>query len=368
MNRNVLSIAVLSLLAALSCRETITVIGTDSGGLRGKVALAFDSTPPEIISIVARLRREGMTEKKLVLSISDSNRAYAEGTFVDVEAGRWHLIVEALDEGGVARFRGEADVVIVGGETTTLDLYMHPTTGNLEIRVHWGIPMPPHDSTLTAGLMLYMPFDGDMIDYSGRGNDGSSTNESYTSDPWGNPGHAYLFNGHDNFVTVPNSPSLNPVNQLTIACWLRVDSVQSDYSPILGKIGPYEPGWPNRTYYLVLKSNYDYPYVLFCSAGDNSFQHELDSHGSLVRHWWYFTGVIDRINHSMKIYINGNLDTTIADSYSSFNYNNEAFLIGHSFEIDRVPMLPFKGAMDNLRLYNRALSPREIRYLFDTRR
>lgn len=356
---------ILSALAAFSCKDSDTITTIDSSRLRGKVALAFDSPPHEIVSIIARLLREGFPERRLVLAISDSNRISAEGTFFDVEAGRWHLIVEALDAGGVAKFRGEADVFILGGETTRLDLAMHPMTGNLEIHVHWANP-PPFDSTMKRGLVLYMPFDGNTLDQSGRYNHGSSMYPSYSSDPWGNINAAYRFNGADNFITVPNSPTLNPMRQLTITMWLKVDSIQANYMPILAKGGPVYGYFNNREYGVWTKRHVENLwYPQFKSAGDSSGMHELDSNNGAypAGGWTFFAFVVDRIDHRMLMYANGEVTVSAPDSYSNFNVNGYPLIIGWSEETfaDHTPL---NGTMDNLRIYNRALSPREIQYLY----
>ncbi len=72
--------------------------------------------------------------------------------------------------------------------------------------------------------------------------------------------------------------------------------------------------------------------------------------------------VVDRKNHYVRIYINNILYREYADPYSSFNNNNEDLKIGWSQAGSS--SLPFKGSLDELRLYNRVLSESEIRELY----
>ncbi len=65
----------------------------------------------------------------------------------------------------------------------------------------------------------------------------------------------------------------------------------------------------------------------------------------------------------MKLYVNGNLKTEAADTYSTFNNNNEELIIGWMEEV-RSTFSLLKGQLDELRLYNRALSEEEIQALY----
>jgi hypothetical protein len=69
----------------------------------------------------------------------------------------------------------------------------------------------------------------------------------------------------------------------------------------------------------------------------------------------------------MRFYANGTLVDSTYDSYSSFNVNNAPLIIGWSEE-SLYQHSPLKGALDNLRMYNRALSPAEIQYLYSMER
>jgi hypothetical protein len=75
-------------------------------------------------------------------------------------------------------------------------------------------------------------------------------------------------------------------------------------------------------------------------------------------------GVIDRVKHLQSIYINGVLSTKMADSYNTFNLNTYDLRIGYPEEVGTWHS-PFKGALDEIRLYNRALTVSEISALYN---
>ena len=77
----------------------------------------------------------------------------------------------------------------------------------------------------------------------------------------------------------------------------------------------------------------------------------------------FATSVVDRVNHIMQFYENGVATESIDDSYSTFNVNDDSLIIGWSEE-NLYQHTPLLGAMDNLRIYNRALKPAEIQLLY----
>jgi hypothetical protein len=348
--------------ATFSCQNSVRVIDTPQPA--GKIVIRFERVPASITHVVAALSREGFESVFLELTIADSGQA-ATGTFQDIAIGTWHLKVTAMDEADVVRFSGETDVTVLSGETAHADLVLEPATGNLEIHVSWGNVSNPD---ITTGLVLYFPFEGNTVDSSLNPNDvnnGSAINQVYVPDAWGNPNSAYLFNGVDNYITVDNSPSLNPTNQLTITMWMRIDSVTNNYPLLISKGAPQTEGFSNREYLVTWKDNFACPYLQIYSAGDSGGQNELieESPCHQIGHWLFFGAVIDRQNHHMQLYIDGSLKQEVGDSYSTFNISSSPLLIGYTQEIS-ADYGVFQGAMDNLRIYRRALTADQIHFLY----
>jgi hypothetical protein len=61
---------------------------------------------------------------------------------------------------------------------------------------------------LNQGLAAYWNFDGNANDVSGNNNNGIVNGPTLIVDKWGNANGAYFFNGINNWIQVPNSPSL----------------------------------------------------------------------------------------------------------------------------------------------------------------
>ena len=224
----------------------------------------------------------------------------------------------------------------------------------------------PNTLAQDSSLVLHLLCDGTAKDASMYGNDGSALGPVPTTDRFGRPNHAYWFDGDGSKIVIQNSPSINPSNQLTITFWANLDGMTDNYLDVLYKGGPVVGGfYGNREYALYLKENLGAAYFLLMSAGDGQGQHESDSYSLLPRQWLFFTGIIDRKNHLMHVYINGQESTLYnqVDSYSSFNTNSYELWIGAGAE-SLYQHRSYKGALDDIRLYRRALSETEILALY----
>lgn len=215
-----------------------------------------------------------------------------------------------------------------------------------------------------GGLMAYYPFDGNGIDASGNGNHGTAFGVTPTADRFERPAGALLFNGIYSSVSIPSSSSLHPNDQLTMTFWIRIDALTNNYSPIIHKGGQVQGYMTNREYAVYIKANFSNQYFQIYSAGDNSGQHEVLSSTYTLRQWLFIAAVIDRRSHHMSVYINGQLDNDAFDSYSTFNANGFPLTIGTEAETIWPDHSPFQGALDEVRLYNRALTSAEIRSLY----
>jgi hypothetical protein len=215
---------------------------------------------------------------------------------------------------------------------------------------------------LNEGLIGYWPFNGNADDESGHGNHGSINGAIPTIDRFGVLKSAYSFDGVDDRIVIPSSSSLNPVDQLTIAFWLNTNSITKDLpTPILHKGGSKNGEFNNREYSVWL----DKRHFSLSSAGNNSDQHILNSTDNVVElgKWIFFTAVINRRNHLMKIYLNGQFDVSKEDDYYSFN--NNGFSLNFGGRGEGASFAAFDGVLDEVRIYNRALAESEINALFN---
>ncbi len=206
-----------------------------------------------------------------------------------------------------------------------------------------------------SGLVAEWRFDGSSQDTSGSGNNGTIYGATFVQ---GISGQALSFNGVDNMVVVPHSPSLS-LEKYTLEAWIKKDQ-HSEFgitNAIISK--RYEPSWMDN-YGLYISVNgtiqassyspdiwtwFGVESVKKISAGD----------------WYHIAATYDRT--TLKIYINGVLDNSVNTQYTPYQ-NNQQLVIGRACWGDPCAFRPsnpsFNGIIDEVRIYNRALSASEI--------
>ena len=200
----------------------------------------------------------------------------------------------------------------------------------------------------TGGLVAYYPFNGNANDESGNGNNGIvNGGVSLTTDRKGNPNSAYYFDGINGYIDCGNADMLKFYNEMTISVWVKLE----DGGTITPRIISFEePGYnivcntTNKRYFGVRFVN---------TYFDSEAIYESDT--------WYHIIMIHKDN-SLKLYVNGNMVNSSEQSPTTFsNYVNN-FNIGRKscWNYDQ-----FKGIIDDIRLYNRALSDSEIQALYN---
>jgi predicted GH43/DUF377 family glycosyl hydrolase len=109
----------------------------------GKLFLKIDkaNAPENVVWVEAFLTRQGYdTISGAMNLLSDST---ADLLLENIDAGEWHLLVNATDSLSTILYSGETNIQVFAGFTTQVNLVLQPTgagTGNIYIWVTWGIP------------------------------------------------------------------------------------------------------------------------------------------------------------------------------------------------------------------------------------
>ena len=210
----------------------------------------------------------------------------------------------------------------------------------------------------TNGLVGYWPFNGNANDESGKGNHGTVNGATLTSDRNGKANSAYSFDGVDNFIRCINSgPTGNPT--ITASFWMKTN--QSTYGHIIG----YGNNGINGS---------DFRILIAPSTCKNTIQ--FDTYGSVLANidtlnntWDFYTVIYDgSVGSSInitKIYKNGVLLTSICNSINN-SVTNISNLIPITFGRyhGTVQTGFYNGLLDDIAIYNRALSEQEVKQLY----
>lgn len=206
---------------------------------------------------------------------------------------------------------------------------------------------------LDSGLVAFYPFNGNADDESGNNNHGMVIGAVLSSDRFGNDSTAYEFDGTSTYITIPSSPSLeSPSTELSQVAWINIYS----WSLVGTQFGP-----------ILMKSN----------LGTNAFQYRLsvgtNGVNTAINNWLNSVTISDTINFNEWYMITSTLKNDTVRSYVNGVFIGEGTLTGpitadnRPLEIGRdVPGVTeiFHGKIDDVRIYNRALTDLETQELF----
>jgi hypothetical protein len=211
---------------------------------------------------------------------------------------------------------------------------------------------------LNDGLVAYYPFDGDANDESGNGNHGSENGGlNYVA---GKIGQAASFDGNS-YVEIPYSSSLLIDGQITISAWVKLDWSTPNGSVILQK------GRSHVIWDYGLATYYSYP--SYRSSRNDWIIEETRNHDdNYDGEFHLFTVVVNESeSESVMFYLDGNRvvgninshDNSIPSDDDWIRQSNKPLQIGLGH-----PGVFFVGQIDDLRVYNRALTKSEIQQLY----
>lgn len=218
-------------------------------------------------------------------------------------------------------------------------------------------------SRLTDGLVAYYSFDdGNANDGSANGNNGQLFD---TVSVAGVKGKALRFNGTSSYAIVAHSPSLNLKNAFTISVWVNVQAPASDgYTPILTKGNATTLATPYAIVYHSVSGSNQIPHLRFTGNNGQNYVDDLPvANGLPLKTWtlctWrYQDGLVEVFSDGIKI---GEQNIHLSEL-------DESML---PLEIGRdIPGVTefLDGSLDEVRIYNRAITDSEIYEIYQQER
>lgn len=218
-------------------------------------------------------------------------------------------------------------------------------------------------SIVESGLVSYWSFDAADI-VGDKAKDGAGNNDgTIVGDPEvvaGKVGNALELNGVDQYVevTTPADGSLDFGADIdfTIAAWINVSEPPGDQYTIISK------GDRGSSPRILLKINGEHFYITLANEVGGGPKPDFSSITPVVDGEWHYVAlVVDRPNATM-IYVDGIMDAE-GMAAEGTDVNTESPLhIGKSHQDGNDARRFFKGIIDEVSIYNRALDADEIEH------
>ncbi len=220
-------------------------------------------------------------------------------------------------------------------------------------------------STLGSDLAGYWSFNGadftdKVYDRSGNSNNGYlSSGATSTAKALGKLGQALSLDGSDKEVLIPNSPGLNlRTGSFTVAAWVKESAFNAGMVIAAKSVG----GAANSTYGWHLAAFSGNMLQLHFSSSA-SFTTISNSTALSTGKWYHIVAVVDRSNiNNSAIYINGSsAGSSVSDGGNgSSSTNVQPVAIGNESDGG----FPWSGLIDEVRIYDHALSASEVSQLY----
>jgi hypothetical protein len=215
----------------------------------------------------------------------------------------------------------------------------------------------------TDGLVGYWPFNGNANDESGNGNNGTVNGATLTTDRNGNANSAYSFDGVSSKINL-SQPINFSNNSFTISLYCQAsdfgNSQIEGYSYVFGS--PLTEGTNDQGFRFASYSSLN---TYSATIGDQSVNdYIIFGQQGLNFGWYNLTMVLDRQSSLFSFYINNNNIGSVPISENFGNTDSGLLPTIGTFQLDNWIQHYFNGKIDDIAIYNRALTASEITALY----
>jgi hypothetical protein len=212
------------------------------------------------------------------------------------------------------------------------------------------------NSSLNNGLVAYYPFNGNANDESGNGNNGTVNGSTLTTDRLGNANSAYIFD-LNKYITIPSSNDFDLLSDFTISLWAQFDQNTNNYNE--GVFISKDIGYNNTGWSFMWGSGTENMLKFHHGSTHNTTNNSFDP--TAFDDTWCNI-VVTRQGYNMIFYVNGVNIWSETCNHPLSGPNNLDIKIGGMANENHA----FDGKLDDLGIWNIALSPQEIQQLYNS--
>ena len=216
----------------------------------------------------------------------------------------------------------------------------------------------------TNGLISWWPFNGNANDESGNGNNGTVSGATLTGDRFGNANKAFTFDGANDYIDI-GDPIVNSLDfqggAFTISAWFNATAVNGNDIPLLLKSTGSNV---NSGDYGVVISNNTNNKVQFGMSFGNGNGAAVSSVNSINTGIWQHLVIVFNSTSDIKLYLDNSL------GLSCFSCTNNPSILNNPSTPLRFGWYQtynnfFNGKLDDIGIWNRALTQQEITDLYN---
>ncbi|MAE54039.1 MAG: hypothetical protein CMI20_08050 [Opitutae bacterium] len=225
----------------------------------------------------------------------------------------------------------------------------------------------------TDGLVAWYPFNGNAQDESGNGHHGKVIGATLCKDRKGNEDSAYLFAMTGESINLGNSPKLNPKNEMTISAWIKLGK-ENDFFKEQGKYGlpivtRYCGGVGKfKSYILRINHNrtlgaYVYHKVISRESATASSPYDLGR--TIDYESSHFVALTFNSSEGGYTFLDGDILNHISPKHSSESLILQSSANTMIGSFSNSNFMEFNGVIDDVRIYEKALSANQIKSLYE---
>lgn len=265
---------------------------------------------------------------------------YVDGVYVDEINGSYVLSTSGSAIGSYPAIGG---TYTFSGNMSNVHIYNRALTAT-EVTAIYNTEKYQHNNALDMGLIAYYPLDGNSLDNAINQYDGTDTNITYPTDT--DMGVVAEFNGSTSVIKNTAFSNSSYTTSMTLSALFKVDVIDASGTLIAKRNSV------SGDFVMYIAPSNTIRFLVWGLSAALVESTTTVSAGQV----YHIVATYDGAN--LKIYINGVLETTVASTGTISNLLNELALGYDTFNY-------LDGKMSKARIYDRALSAKEIDWLYD---
>lgn len=261
--------------------------------------------------------------------------------------------------GSAEYFSGSIDDVRVYSRALSQsDITRIYTAYNSQIALNTNRPASA-SGNIYSGLIGSWNFNGNTMDDTVYSDNGTVVNASLSTDRKGRANSAYSFNGTTTKITLPDTQTLHLHQQysagFSIAAWVKTTVAGGNI------INCRAAGPSNQWTLFVSGSGYAAAnYIAGGPTGSTATGTTVITNGQ----WHLITGIFDRTNGKIFLYVDGVLQTSLSTTELSAVSGSDNCGRSATIGADSVSGPNYSGSIDDIKIYGRTLTAAEVQTLY----